>query len=177
MTRARFVYVMRRSSYEHDWGKQYQRPTLRERFLAVLFRLIPPIGPLRALRFKMPTPEVEKVFMQSFDRAIGECRARLDDSQSGRLHLENVNYDLGKAAKPGEYKLQDRAYAYWLDKLAEKSFSTANPEMREALLTYYQDPGTAIGSEKRSADRKRSAAQALALKAAGPASAKAYGSN
>src|SRR5581483_3118330 len=44
ITRHRFVYVMKRSSYERNWGKQYDRPTLGDRILAVLLKLIPPIG-------------------------------------------------------------------------------------------------------------------------------------
>ena len=35
-TRKNFIYVMSRSSYERDWGKQYDRPTAGERALAFL---------------------------------------------------------------------------------------------------------------------------------------------
>src|SRR5579875_3234651 len=47
ITRQRFLYVMKRSSYERNWGKQYDRPTLGDRILAVLLKLIHPIGPLK----------------------------------------------------------------------------------------------------------------------------------
>ncbi len=46
ITKAHFVYVMRRSSYERNWGKQYDKPSGGERFLGFLLRLLPPIGPL-----------------------------------------------------------------------------------------------------------------------------------
>jgi hypothetical protein len=45
MTRTRFVYIMSRSSYEGNWGKQYDRPSLADRILAFILRLLPPIGP------------------------------------------------------------------------------------------------------------------------------------
>ena len=37
VTRRRFEYTMRRSSYERNWGKQYDRPSFIERVLAVPF--------------------------------------------------------------------------------------------------------------------------------------------
>ena len=57
-----------------------KKPKLGDHILAFLLRLIPPVGPLRALKFKMPTPAVEKIFMESFNRAVEQYRARLDDS-------------------------------------------------------------------------------------------------
>ena len=116
---------MSRSSYERNWGKQYDRPSLGDRTLAILLKLIPPIGPLRALQFRMPTAPVEKLFMQSFDRSLQQYQAKLQDVRDNRLLLENTNYDTGKASVPGTYKLEDDTYAYWLSKLSEKGLQTA----------------------------------------------------
>jgi hypothetical protein len=165
MTRARFVYVMRRSSYEHDWGKQYDRPTVKDQLVAGIVRIIPPIGPLRTLKFKMPTPPVEELFMQSFDRAAGQGGAWVD-SRSERLHLENLNYDVGATTKRGGYKLEDDAYAFWLDELAQKNFSTVSPQIRAALLSYYRDPKPSKETKKHE-DSSRVLTQLAALKAAG----------
>ncbi len=107
ITRRRFVYIMSRSSYERNWGKQYDRPSLLDRILAFLLRLLPPIGPLKTLRFKMPTPPAEQLFMRSFDIAAHAYRDQLIDAGAGALHLENTNFDLGRIAGPGEYWLQD----------------------------------------------------------------------
>jgi hypothetical protein len=159
---------MRRSSYEHDWGKQYDRPTIKERVLAGILRLIPPIGPLRTLKFKMPTPPVEKLFMQSFDRAAGQYGAWLDHRGSRQIHLDNINYDVGVPTKRGDYKLEDSAYVFWLNKLAEKNFSTATPQIRTALLTYYRDPQTPAETKKAAADGNRVLAQLKALRATAP---------
>ena len=165
ITRSRFVYVMKRSSYERYWGKQYDRPTMKDRILAGILRLIPPIGPLQALQFKMPTPPVEKLFMQSFAQAVTQYGAWIDHSRSGKTHLDNINYDVGEPTKRGGYKLEDGAYVFWLDKLAEKSFSTATPPIRTALLTYYKNP-TSPGETKTHADWGRVLAQLTALKGA-----------
>ena len=77
MTRNRFLYHLSRSSYRKQWGAKYQQPTLGERILAFFIRILPKIGPLRALSFRMPTPDTEKLFMASFNDAITEYQ-RLD---------------------------------------------------------------------------------------------------
>ncbi len=137
ITRSKFVYIISRSSYEREWGKQYDRPTMRDRIAAHAVKLIPPIGPLRALRFKMPTPKVETLFMQSFNRSVTEYTAQLDRAQANTLNIGNPNYDLGEVVKAGVYALQDKTYAYWLDQLAGKQYGTVTPDVREELLKYF----------------------------------------
>src|SRR5689334_24144366 len=41
MTRQKFLYNLSRSSFEREWGKDYQRPSFWDRFLAFLYRLLP----------------------------------------------------------------------------------------------------------------------------------------
>jgi Zinc dependent phospholipase C len=163
ITRHRFVYTMRRSSYERDWGKNYDRPTAWDRFLAVLLKIIPPVGPLRALQFKMPTPPVEVLFMQSFDRCIHQYGDQIDAEQRKSLQLVDVNYDLGGPAKPGDYKLQDEAYAFWIDQLAQNRFAGARPDVRNAILGYYSDAAAAKAAklDPKSSAKLQSELQAL----------------
>ena len=138
ITRSRFVYLMSRSSYEREWGKQYDRPTKLDAIAAGMVKLIPPIGPLRTLRFRMPTPAVEKLFMQSFDKSVTEYDAQLDQARAKTLKIGNPNYDLGEVAKPGVYRLQDDTYAFWLHELASKQYEAVTPEIREELLEYFR---------------------------------------
>jgi hypothetical protein len=148
MTRRRFVYVMKRSSYERNWGKQYDRPTLWDRILAFLLRLLPPIGPLKDLRFKMPTPAVEKLFMQSFTRATTQYGTVLTSVQNSALKLDDPNYDVGVFTPPGTYRLEDRIMAFWLRKLAEKNFTTATAPIRAELLQYYRSLDAPLETKK-----------------------------
>ncbi len=137
ITRERFVYAMSRSSYERNWGKRYDKLTPGDHIMAFLLRLVPPIGRLKALKLKMPTPEAEKLFMASFDRSLTQYEKRLRDVRSRTLHLENINYDVGVVTPAGDYRLDDNVQAYWLDKLASKEFTTATPQMRAELIRYF----------------------------------------
>ncbi|MFL6447891.1 MAG: zinc dependent phospholipase C family protein [Bryobacteraceae bacterium] len=151
VTRKQFVYLMNRSSYEQEWGKQYDRPTVRDRMAAVFLKLIPPIGPLRALRFRMPTPEVEKLFLQSFNRSLAEYHTQLDHVRSNTLEVADINYDLGEVAQPGVYHLQDKTYAFWLKMLAERQYQTVTPAIRDELLKYFRSlplPESIAGSKR-----------------------------
>ncbi|MFL6350914.1 MAG: zinc dependent phospholipase C family protein, partial [Bryobacteraceae bacterium] len=164
ITRKRFLYIMSRSSYERDWGKQYDRPSFWDRVLAFFFRFLPPIGPLRALRFKTPTPHVEQLFMRSFDVAATAYRGKLDDVRRGAPRLENTNFDLGVPAPPGGYKLQDDTYAYWLDALAQANFRGLNPPITETLLRYYGNLNAPLHSKRHKSRWKRLLAQLDRLK-------------
>jgi hypothetical protein len=152
MTRQRFVYVMNRSSYERNWGKQYDRPSSWDRFLASFLKLIPPIGPLRALHFKMPTPEIEQLFMASFTRAAEQYRRDLGDAASGSLQLPDANFDVGAVTKPGSYALEDNAYVWWLNELAKTDFASVDPQIRNTIVIYLSDPAVEPKAKRKPAE-------------------------
>ena len=52
MTKRKFLYNLSRASYEKNWGKDYQKPTLFERFIALLYRILPKFGPLKVLQLQ-----------------------------------------------------------------------------------------------------------------------------
>lgn len=137
MTRRRFLYNIRRPSFEKEWGHAYQRPGFGARLLAFLLRLVPHVGPLRALGFKVPTPLTEKMFEDSFDAAVARDRQAFAAVQASTLSISNIDLDTGNATKPGEYALADKTYDDLVKKLAEKKFATVTPALRENILAFY----------------------------------------
>lgn len=113
MIRRRFIYNISRASYEKEWGANYDRPSFLDHVLAFLLKLVPPIGPLSDIRFKTPDAKSESLFMESFDRTLERYRALLHEAGEGKLRLENLNFDTGKPAHPGNYRLADEAAAKW----------------------------------------------------------------
>jgi hypothetical protein len=85
MTRQRFLYNLSRASYEKEWGTEYHKPGIRTRLVAWVLRIIPKVGPFKSLAFRAPTPEVEKLFMASFNATVENYRALLDNVKSDRL--------------------------------------------------------------------------------------------
>ena len=141
MTRARFLYNISHSSYETNWGRDYQGPTFFDEFIAVLYRLLPKIGPLRILKLRTPTPEAERLFEASFNAAMDHYRELLkSEFTAGKVDLPNDNFDLGMVSDRGQYWLGDRATAQLMDHLARNDFAGIPPELRADLLQFYAEP-------------------------------------
>jgi hypothetical protein len=148
MTKRKFRYNLSRSDYEREWGKDYQKPTLGERFLAFLFRLIPKFGPLKVLEFRTPTPETQRMFRASFNVTLDRYHKLLAAWDEGKLELPNDNFDTGGATGPGMYTMNDDARAELLDRLAALKFVGTPPELREDLLRFYADPAAPYATKR-----------------------------
>ena len=148
MTRARFLYNLRRSGYEREWGRGYRRPGVLARVLAFLFRILPKVGPLSAFSLKAPTPETQKMFMASFNATLERYRALLADAGAGRLHLENLDLDTGKPTQPAEYRLADDTYSKLARTLEEKHFAAATAALESNVLSFFADPARPIATRR-----------------------------
>ena len=148
ITKSKFHYNLSKSNYEREWGKNYQKPTLRERFLAFLYKLIPKFGPLKVLQFRTPTPEAQRMFRASFNTTLDKYRGLIADVRSGHLDLPNDNFDVGEATGPGKYGLNDDAHAKLLDRLASQKFAGMSSELRDELLHFYSEPDAPYATKR-----------------------------
>ena len=154
ITRKKFLYNLSRSSYEKEWGKDYQRPSAGEKFLAFLIRILPKIGPLKILTFRTPTPEAEKLFENSFNKTVERYRHLLAELKEGQLQLPNDNFDVGEITARGKYKLNDVTCAQLLDRLSKQKMADVDKELKAQLLDFYavqsQDsPGKKLTKDER----------------------------
>lgn len=145
-TKKKFLYNLSRSSYRKEWGREYQQPGFGSRLLAFVFRLLPRVGRSRALRFETPTPEVEKLFMSSFNATLDRYRELLSALQQDRLKLPNENFDVGEPTGAGSYRLSDRAYAQLLGKF-EGHYADMPPELRLDILAFYKDISAPVATK------------------------------
>ena len=103
ITKQKFLYHLSRASYEKEWKEKYQKPTFGAEVIAFFFRIVPKIGPFRTLAFKAPTPEAEKLFMQSFNGSVTEYEKLLHELHAtGEVELRNDNFDTGTVTNPGD---------------------------------------------------------------------------
>jgi hypothetical protein len=149
-TRKTFHYNLSRSSYEKNWGSTYKQPGIRSKILAFAFRVVPRAGPFRPLSFKRLTPEIEKMYMESFNSTIAHYRELLSEQNAGRLRLPNDNLDVGSSTVAGKNTLTDSAYLRLRHKL--RGHYTGIPqELRNDILAFYRGPGL-TNSPKTNAD-------------------------
>jgi hypothetical protein len=136
----KFLYNLKRSAYEKEWGRDYKRPGIGAKLLAFIFKLIPKFGPLKTIDFKMPNPNTETLYIKSVNTTLDQYRSYMKDLMADKLALANKDFDTGNPTKPGEYKLTDETYAKLLDKLAKIKFVGTHTDLKSNILAFYEDP-------------------------------------
>jgi hypothetical protein len=160
----KFLYNLSRAQYQRDFGKNYQEPGLGTRFLAFLVRVLPKVGPLKALAIKTPDAQTEDVYIKSVNSTVEQYKAFLGEMRSSGLRLQNIDLDTGKPTSPGEYRLTDETYAQLLDHLGQKKFANVPPELQTNILAFFEDTNALLVLKKKPKDWERTQKQLAVLK-------------
>ena len=117
--------------------------------LAGIFKVLPKVGPLRAIDFKEPTPKTEDLYFKSVDQTIDRFGKALNEVKNKDLQTPNIDLDTGKPTQRGEYPLADATYRELLDELAYDHFNHMDDALRNNILEFYEGfgfpkPGTRI---------------------------------
>ena len=147
--RGAFVYSYPRAAYEQDYGRDYQRPGLFARFLGVLYRILPKIGPLKPLSFKAPTPEAAELFARSFRDATARFRTEVNALKDRKFEIVNANFDTGRPSRFGDYSLADDTYRELLVQLSDQKFQGMPDALTRNIVAFYGDgPGPSVQDKK-----------------------------
>jgi hypothetical protein len=161
--RKTFVFKLRRKQYDKEFGSDYAKPHGFARFVAVVYHLVPKIGPFRSLSYSVPNPEAERLFLESFTSSRERFRQSLEALRAGRLHLPNTDFDTGLPTARGEYSLADVTYDELLDKLTDRGFANVPAALSANLVAYYGAadplPGAMPDQQKRSTRTRSEVAQ------------------
>jgi hypothetical protein len=151
-SKRKFLYSLKRSDYEKNWGKEYTKPGAGVRVLSVFLHYMPKVGPFKAMAFNSPTPQTADMYFKSINTTVDQYRVFLEALRTDSLQLANVDFDTGKPTRAAEYTLTDTAYAKLLVKLSESKFDRTSPELRENILNFYGDLSAPIETKKDTAD-------------------------
>jgi hypothetical protein len=175
VTKKKFLFNLSRSSYEKEWGTEYHRPGIRTRLVSWVLRIVPKTGPFKSLQFRAPTPEVEKMFMASFNATVDSYRAFLANVDTGSFELPNQNIDMGAPTVASQYLGTDLAYDKLLGKLADHKFVGISADLRGNILDYYKDrkPPISPPTKKASAEWTKLLEERAQLEQAQPETATA----
>ncbi len=177
MTRRRFLYHLKRAQFRREFGTKYQQPGAGARILAFFLRIVPKVGPFKALDFKMPTPGTEDLYMQSVNNSVESYGLLLQQSSSRRFQLDNRDFDTGRETLAGEYSLTDDAYATLLDRLAREKFADLTPELDANILAFYLTPTPPAFAVKDPARWQQTLADHSSLRAWKPGTVEVGGPN
>src|SRR5262249_25623769 len=129
ITREKFLYQMTRAEYEKEYGKQYGKPGVLAKTLSFFVRILPKVGPLKTLSFKPPTPETERMYLESVNATLELYRTLVGRVGAGKIDLQNKDFDTGEPTRAGEYQLADETYAKLVNKLAGKQFEYVTADL------------------------------------------------
>ena len=136
--RQHFLYHLSKADYRKSWGSGYKEPGPGAHFMAGLFKIVPKIGPLRAIDFKEPTPKTEDLYFKSVDQTIDRFGKALQEVKANDLQAPNIDLDTGKPTQPGEYPLADATYQELLDELAYDHFNHMSDALLQNILQFYE---------------------------------------
>ncbi len=158
----KFLYNLSRAQYQREWGNNYQRPGVGTRILAFFLRIIPKIGPFKALAIKTPDAKTEDIYLKSVNGTVDQYKVFLAQLKGTGLQLENRDLDTGNPTQPGEYKLTAKTYEKLLDKLADKKFSTLDAALQSNVLAYFDAAkGIPPGNKAKDVEKRQKELAAL----------------
>ena len=108
-------------------------------------KVLPKIGPLKALDFNIPTAKTENLYFTSINATVDKYGALLKDVRARSVSLPDDDLDSGKTTAEGEYTLADDTYAKLLAQLAEKKFDATTVALQKNILTFYAQ---CLGAER-----------------------------
>lgn len=144
----KFLFNLSRAEYERDWGTGYKKPGAGARFLAVLFRAVPKVGPFKAIKFQVPTRETEAMYMKSINDTVDQYRVLLQQLQTREVALANRDLDTGEPTKAGEYAMTDHAYAKLVGQLVDNKSVGLTPELQANIVHFYADRHRVVAKKK-----------------------------
>lgn len=142
--RAKFLYRLRRTEYEKEYGNQYAHPGFGSRLLARTIDIVPKIGPLKVFKLRVPDAAQQDVYVKSINGTVDKFNSYLSSlknqapgTPSRGLDLAEIDLDTGKPARLGEYRLADIAYADLLDRLLSDPHQQMTADVRQSFTDFY----------------------------------------
>jgi hypothetical protein len=139
--RQKFLYQLSKADYRKSWGSGYKEPGPGAHIMAAMFKVVPKVGPFRALDFKEPTKETENLYIKSVDQTVAQYGAALREVGNKDPKTPEINLDTGKPTERGAYPLADVTYRQLLDALAYQNFIHMTPGLEVSILQFYDGFG------------------------------------
>src|SRR3989454_7510246 len=151
-SKKKFLYYLNRAGYEREWGTVYRKPGIGTRILAFFLKIVPKVGPFRAVSFKIPTTQTEDMYIKSVDDTVENYSRLLQEVADNTLRFPNRDFDTGRETRAGEYTLTDKTYARLVDHLARKAPDPMSAALRQNALEFYANLNDRIDTKKNKTD-------------------------
>jgi hypothetical protein len=144
VAKRQFIYRLRRTDFEKQYGRQYMRPSFGDRILGFLLDILPKIGPLSGLKLHLPNGDEQTQYLASFNTVENAYRAEVAQVSDAPLTnpppIPELDFDTGAPTTEGEYKLADQTYAQLVEHLAKGKNAQLTPALLADINHFYADP-------------------------------------
>lgn len=182
MEKKKFLYRLNQTEFNKDFGTEYQHTGFWGRVTSFFLRIIPKVGPFKALKVTLPDPHEQDIYIKSVNATVdrykvylGEIHAapaplpapQAKDASDARKAADKVAKDAArttraadKASDPAEKAKLDKAAAS-IQKTSEKADAAADrTEARvaasdakaEAISALTGEPAPALSANRIPAD-------------------------
>jgi hypothetical protein len=143
--RNKFIFRMDKATYKRKYGNDYQKPGAGAEILAFFVRILPKVGPLKALKLQMPSPQSQQEFLKSMNTVVDHYTAYLQQLRREpltpvTLDLSDRNLDTGSPTESGKYRLADFTYSKLLVEIQKHPETPIPAALRANLIDFYR-PG------------------------------------
>jgi hypothetical protein len=140
----KFIYRLRRTDFEKQYGKQYLRPSFGDRVVAFFLDIVPKVGPFSALKLHLPNSAQQTQYLASFNTVENAYRAEITTVAAAPAAdppaIPELDLDTGAPTADGEYMLADQTYALLAEQLAHDKNAQLSPALLAAINHFYADP-------------------------------------
>lgn len=107
--KSKFIYRLNRTEYAKEFGTDYTHVGFWGRVLALILRIVPKIGPFKALKVSIPTPEEQDLLLKSMNSAVDQYKEYLGEIHAAPAPVPSPNPKSAEAARDTASKLNSDA--------------------------------------------------------------------
>ncbi len=142
--KSKFLYRLRRTDFEKQYGKQYMHPTFGDHVVAFLLAIVPKIGPFSALKLHLPNSDQQTRYLAAFNAVEDAYRAELllitAAPATAPPALPEIDFDTGTPTAEAEYALADQTYAELIEQISSNKNAQLSPALLAHINTFYLNP-------------------------------------
>lgn len=144
--RSKFIYRLKRTEYEKQYGKNYIHPGFRDRLVAILLRVFPRVGPFKALQLKVPDAAQQDIYIKSLNHTVDQYKLSLAQVKAPVTEYTPSPPDPNRQPppppeQPGEVKVDPASRADTSRTDAEAAAIKAEV-VEPRIVNPHTDPGT-----------------------------------
>jgi hypothetical protein len=157
-----FLYRLNRTEYAEEFGTDYTQVGFWGRVLAFILRVVPKIGPFKALKVSIPTPAEQDLYLKSVNSTVDQFNNYLGQVQASPAPLPPPDPKAADAAQTTATKLNSAA-----DKSARQATQASDPH--EKVARERAAKNVAIAARKATEAAERTTAKVEEAQASGVA--------